>query len=66
MKYCSNKDMNRIIKQLVNLGWGFRSGRKHRQLIHPNGRPKLTVSKSPSDTRALLNFRSDVRRVSAL
>lgn len=61
MKYCSNKDINRMIHRLVRMGWVFRHGSKHGQLTPPHGKPKLIVSRSPSDNRALLNFRQDIR-----
>lgn len=57
MKYCSNKEIDRLIRQLVSQGRGFRRGSKHGRLPHPSGRPTLTVAKSPSDCRSLQNFR---------
>lgn len=62
MKYCSNKDIDRMIHQMVHEGWRFHHGGKHGRLIHPCGRPTLTVAKSPSDYRSLLNLRSDLRK----
>lgn len=61
MKYCSNKEIDRLIRQLVSQGWGFRRGSKHGRLTHPSGWPTLTVSRSPSDCRSLQNFRHDLR-----
>ena len=60
MKYCSNKDMNRLIRQLVNQGWIYRNGSKHGRLTHPAGNPTLTVSRTPSDWRSLQNFVRDL------
>ncbi|ENO74699.1 hypothetical protein C664_19211 [Thauera sp. 63] len=62
MKYCSNKEMNCLIRKLVREGWGFRRGGKHGKLSHPSGWPIVTVAKSPSDWRSLENFRRDLRR----
>ncbi len=61
MKYCANKDFNMLVKQLVQEGWAFRKGSKHGRLIPPDGDLSLTVPSSPSDHRALQNFRRDVR-----
>lgn len=61
MKYCSAKDINALVRQLVLSGWAFRRGGKHGRLTAPIGRPTLTVPSSPSDRRALLNFRQDIR-----
>lgn len=61
MKYCSCKDFNSLIRQLLSLGWSFSHGAKHGRLRPPGGYPVLTVPSSPSDRRALLNFRRDVR-----
>jgi hypothetical protein len=63
MKYCSNKEIDLLIRQLVRQGWAFRRGGKHDKLIHPSGWPTLTVAKSPSDWRCLQNFRRDLRQV---
>ena len=61
MKYCSSKEFNTLIRQLLSQGWSFRRGAKHGRLRPPDGYPVLTVPSSPSDRRALLNFRKDVR-----
>ncbi len=63
MRYCSNKDIDQLIRQLVRQGWRFHRGSKHGRLIHPSGLPTLTVAKSPSDFRSLDNFRRDLRKV---
>ncbi len=66
MKYCSNKDIDQVVRQLVRQGWSFRPGSKHGRLTHPDGRQVLTVAKSPSDYRSLLNFRRDLRKFALL
>jgi predicted RNA binding protein YcfA (HicA-like mRNA interferase family) len=65
MKYCSSKEVDQLIRQLVSQGWSFRRGGKHGRLTHPSGRPTLTVAKSPSDGRSLQNFRRDLRGAQA-
>ena len=61
MKYCGAKEINTLIRQLVLNGWVFRRGGKHGRLTAPAGKPTLTVPNSPSDRRALLNFRKDIQ-----
>jgi hypothetical protein len=62
MKYCSNKDIDQLIRQLIHYGWHFQNGRKHGRLTSPDGRRALTVSRSPSDCRSLYNFRRDLQK----
>lgn len=50
MKYCSNKEIDQLIRKLVRQGWSFRRGGKHGRLTHP------------SDCRSLDNFRRDLRK----
>lgn len=61
MKYCSNKEIDQLIRQLVRQGWRFHRGSKHGRLVHPDGWPTATVVKTPSDHRSLQNFRRDLR-----
>ncbi|MRR51461.1 MAG: hypothetical protein EG825_11195 [Rhodocyclaceae bacterium] len=61
MKYCTAKEIDCLVKQLIRQGWSFQKGRKHGRLSAPTGQPTLTVPCSPSDRRAFLNFRRDVR-----
>lgn len=62
MKYCSNKDIDQLIRRLVCQGWSFRHGSKHGRLSHPSGHPTLTVPSSPSGRRSLQNFCRDLRK----
>ena len=61
MKYCSNKDIDQLIRHLVYQGWRFRHGSKHGRLSHPSGRPTLSVPTTPGDHRSFHNFRRDLR-----
>lgn len=61
MKYSSCKDVDRLVRDLVRSGWTFWRGGKHGRLKSPNSTRSLTVPGSPSDQRAFLNFRRDVR-----
>ena len=62
MKYCSNKDIDQLIRKLVRQGWCFKHGGKHGRLTHPSGRKTVTVAKSPGGHRGLHNFRRDLRQ----
>lgn len=62
MQYSSDKDINLLIKDMVRSGWHFEQGR-HGKLYHPAGVGFLTVSKTPSDYRCILNIRRDIRRL---
>jgi len=63
MKYCKCKKIEAIVKAMVQQGWSFKWGRKHGQLGHPAGGPKITVPKTPSDWRASRNFQRDLRHL---
>lgn len=63
MKYCSSKDINSYIKKLLNQGWSFKCGGKHGRLLPPNRKIAITVSRSPSDRYAFLNFKRDVKHL---
>lgn len=64
MQYCSDKDMNQLVKRMVRTGWTFEHG-KHGKLRHPTGIGFITFPRTPSDHRSLLNFLRDVRRLEA-
>jgi hypothetical protein len=61
-KYCSDKDMNNEIKLLMRNGWRYLVRKKHGAIVSPDGM-KLSVPSTPSDCRALYNFRRDVRHL---
>lgn len=62
MRYCNNKDVNQLVKELVQAGWSFQRGR-HGKLFHPSGQGYITFSQTPSDRRCLLKIRRDIRRL---
>lgn len=66
MKYSSCKELNVLIRQLVREGWSYSQGRKHGKLSPPVGDDRITVPGSPSDWRAVMNFRRDVREARRL
>lgn len=66
MKYSSSKEFDALIRQLVREGWSYSRGRKHGKLSPPAGGNRITVPASPSDWRAVMNFRRDVREARRL
>lgn len=63
MKYSTQKDIDKFVRQLVRKGWIFWHGAKHGRLRHPSQQKTLTVPSSPSDRRASDNFTRDVYRM---
>ena len=59
-KYSNNKDINNEVKSLRRMGWKYRPGKRHGAILSPNGM-KLIIPSTPSDIRALYNFRRDVK-----
>lgn len=62
MRYCQDKDINRLVAEMVRSGWHFDRGR-HGKLYHPACQGFITIPKTPSDRRSLLNIKRDIRRV---
>lgn len=62
MKYSNSKEINLLISNLVKSGWEYSRGKRHGKLKAPSSKHTLTVPISPSDYRAFLNFRRDVRQ----
>ncbi len=63
MRFSSDKDVNRLVCELVREGWQYRRGGKHAKLISPEATGFLIISGSPSDHRTIHNMRRDVRRI---
>ncbi len=62
MHYSKDKEISATVRKLLTKGWRYIAGKKHGKLIAPNGR-KLPVPGTPSDWRASLNFKRDIRRI---
>ena len=60
-KYSKNKDVDSLVCELLESGWQPLKRKRHWQVVSPTGL-KLTIPVTPSDGRAFLNFRGDVRR----
>ncbi|PKO41348.1 MAG: hypothetical protein CVU33_00425 [Betaproteobacteria bacterium HGW-Betaproteobacteria-6] len=64
MRYSSEKEINKLVRRLVMSGWEFWRGGRHGRLRAPTGHSTISVPCTPSDHRAVHNFRSEVRRLS--
>ncbi|AUI65282.1 hypothetical protein C5N92_07530 [Glaesserella australis] len=62
-KYSSNKDINQLIKGLVKVGWWFHRRSKHSELWSPDRKQRIFISVSPSDKRAYMKLKSNLRRI---
>lgn len=57
----SNKDVNKLIKEMCEKGWTATRG-KHVKLRSPHGN-MVVISLSPSCCYALKNIQGDIRRI---
>ncbi len=60
MIYSKDKMINALARDLRQLGWLYRKGKKHGLLIAPNGR-RVTIPSTPSDFRSYQNFSRNIR-----
>ena len=60
-RYSSDKDVDRLVRALVALGWSFQRRSRHGRLRAPRG-ALIVVPTTPSDHRAWLNLRAAIRR----
>jgi len=65
-KYSSDKELNHLIRQLVNKGWTYEHLSKHGRLVTPCGCWNTTVSISPSSRNAAKHLKWDIRKYSKL
>lgn len=61
MRYCRDKQINKLVADLVRDGWQFSRG-KHGKLRNPFGTGFVTIPSTPSDYRTFRNLCRDVRR----
>ncbi len=66
MKYCAMKEINQLVKALIRQDWLFTRRGKHGCISPPQGFPRICVPCTPSDKRAFLNFRRDIRHVTRI
>ena len=62
--YSKDKEISKLIKELIKLGWVFKRRKKHGLIYSPCG-GRATVPCTPSDYRAFYNFRRDIRKLSS-
>ena len=63
MLYSTDKNVNELVKSLINQGWTYKRHKNHGKLQTPNRQHTIVLSLSPSDRRVLMNVRADIRRV---
>jgi hypothetical protein len=61
-KYSTDKNIDSLVCEMLDKGWQPLRRKRHWQVVSPTG-IKLTVPVTPSDGRAWLNFRGDVKRL---
>lgn len=61
--YSSDKDVNKIVKELVAEGWTFSKGNGHGKVKTPCGKRITSVSSSPSSHRAISAMRTRIARI---
>ncbi|MDE7170027.1 MAG: hypothetical protein K2N67_07505 [Mucispirillum sp.] len=52
-----NKEIKTILKKYKNMGFIFKNGSKHIIARHRFTGKKVTIAKTPSDIRAIMNIR---------
>jgi hypothetical protein len=60
--YCSDKDVNKLIKDLIKKGWVFTKGKKHGKLTSDRSAKPIFISSSPSDKRYFAIVKQHVKR----
>jgi len=65
MKYSNDKDIAALVRNLILEGWRYHRGGRHGKLASPAGR-RIPVPCTPSDHRAFLNFKRDLRKLLTL
>lgn len=62
MKYCADKDTNKLISALIREGWRYERRRKHGSLVTPDSAHTIFLSITPSDWQSINQLRRDIRR----
>lgn len=60
-KYSSNKDIQKLVSNLIKDNWVYHRNKKHGSLRSPKG-IRITIPGTPSDRRAYRNFLKDTQR----
>lgn len=61
--YSSDKELNKLVKELVAEGWTFSKGNGHGKVKTPCGKRIISVSSSPSSHRAISAMRTRIARI---
>lgn len=61
-KYCSNKDIDQLIRKLVKAGCHVNKRTKHNELWSPNKDKRIIFSRTPEDWRAYVKIKCELRR----
>ena len=61
-KYSTDKNIDSLVRELLKENWQPTKRKRHWQVVSPTGKA-LTIPLTPSDGRAYMNFRSDIKRV---
>lgn len=62
-KYSTDKNIDSLVKELLVDGWTPTRKKRHWQIISPTNGRVQTIPVTPSDNRAFMNFRSDIKRI---
>jgi hypothetical protein len=66
-KWTNNKDINEMLAKVERQGWTVEKGKTHVKAIPADKtRPIVTIPTTPSDHRAPMNVRSQLRRSGAI
>jgi hypothetical protein len=63
MRYSRCKEIDQLVRSLVQHHWSYSRGKKHGRLSPPGCTVFVTVPGTPSDWRGLANFRRDLARI---
>lgn len=61
-RYCTDKDIDRAVADIVRVGWSFKRGRRSGRFRAPCG-ATVIVPCTPGDRRTFANFTAQTRRV---
>jgi predicted RNA binding protein YcfA (HicA-like mRNA interferase family) len=61
-KFSTDKNIDSLVRELLVEGWQPSKRKRHWQVVSPKGTTQ-TIPLTPSDNRAFMNFRSDIKRI---
>ena len=62
-KFSADKNIDSLVRELLVDGWQPIRKKRHWQVVPPTGGKAQTIPVTPSDSRAFLNFRGDIKRI---